>query len=398
MPSFEYNAIDIDGRKVKGKIVADDVNEMYKHLSEEDLHCISYKELIESKEYGQQSFSLKTLAMLSRQFATLLGAGVPIVRCFDILNHQTTDKTLKKSLHDVYERVQKGQSLSSALKKEGKLYPKFFINMVKSGEESGNLEFVFDKLASQYSREKELKDKTVSALIYPVILVVVSIAVMILMLVFVIPNFFGMFEGGLDTLPATTTFLLWLSDYFVANWTKILVVTIIAIVVLFFALKTPQVASAKEWLMLKLPVIGKLNAIIISARFAQTLSTLYASGLSLLDALQITQEVINNKFLDKDLTELREKVSKGTPLWKAMKDVDVFPLMLSNMIQVGEETGQLDDMLQKTATLYEEEADVALKRMVALIEPAMIIILAIIIAFVMISIIPPMYSMYKQIG
>lgn len=396
MPHFKYVARDSNGKKVSGKIEVQNERNLYSYLKSENLFCIKYKELGIKKSLGKKKLKLKSVVILSKQFAAMLSSGVSIIKCLDILYNQVEDKKLKKHLYAIYETIQKGNTLSSALKQEGELFPPLFISMVRVGEESGNLERVFERLATHYDKEKELKDKTINAMIYPIILSVVSIIVMGILLVYVIPNFFEMFQADLESLPGSTRLLMGMSEG-VRMYGYHIGVTLCSIILGIWMFKdTPQIKKIKDTLVLNMPVIGKLNRVIISARFAQTLSTLYASGLSLLESLEITQDVLNYSLLDASLNQMRENVSKGMPLWKAIQGIQVFPPMLSHMIEVGEESGRLDDMLEKTAIFYEQEADTAIKRMIAVIEPTMVVVLGLLVGFIVAALIPPIYSMYQN--
>lgn len=397
MPYYDYTAKNIDGKVFKGKILAENETQFYAQLRQEGLFCIKKRERAKRDKNNNKKLKIRELVILSRQFATMLNSGISIVKCIDILYEQAEKKYTKSVLLDIYKNIQQGNTLSAAIRTQGDIFPSFFTSMIEVGEQTGSLDCAFGKMALHYEKEKEIKDKTTNAMIYPIILGSVSVIVIWVLLVYVVPNFFSMFEEYVEILPWSTRFLLGVSQFTVKNGWAILVIFILSIGMTFILAQAKKFKQTMDYLKLHLPIIGKLNRIILSARFAETLSTLYSSGLSLIDGIEISQRVINNSTLDEGFIKVKEDIAKGIPLSVAMKSVDIFPSMLSHMVQIGEESGQLDEILEKTSKFYEQEADRAIKKLISLVEPTLIIILGIIIGFIIASILPPMYSMYQNI-
>lgn len=397
VPYYKYKAKDLQGKYYKDTVLLDNPEALYSYLKEQHLFCTYYKVIKEKKKKNKGQLKIKTLVILSRQIATMLNSGISIIKCIDILHNQAQDHKLKATLSEIYQEIQKGNLLSGTLKEQGQVFPNLFIAMVEAGEKSGSLDEAFKRLANHYEKEKELQEKVKNAMIYPVILSMVSIAVLVILLVYVMPNFFSMFESMLDTLPWNTKLLLNASNYLIENGVSILVVVASMILGLMLVARQPQAKRYMQQIYLNLPIIGKLNKIIISARFAETLSTLYASGLSLIEGIDMTKKVVNNAQLDVGLNTVKEEIAMGVPLSTALQDIQFFPEMLIHMIQIGENSGQLEEILEKTAEFYEQEADSAIKKMIALLEPSMIVILGLTVGFIVSAIVPAMYNVYQYI-
>lgn len=396
MPYYYYKAKDLKGEHYEGTILLDSPQALFNHLKEQQLFCISYQEKDEKRKKTKK-LKTKVLVIISRQIATMLNSGISIIKCIGILQEQTEDKFLKSVLFRLYGEIQKGNPLSAILKEQGQTFPDLFIAMVEAGEKSGSLDEAFGKLAIHYEKERELEEKVKNAMIYPIILGTVSLGVLLILLLYVVPNFFTLFADMLDTLPWSTKFLLALSQFLMQHWIGIILVLTVGIGSMILMRDRPWLKKAREYLYFHLPVVGKLNKIIISARFAETLSTLYGSGLSLIECVDMGQRVINHQPLDKRLDKVKEEITVGIPLSVALKEADIFPEMLIHMVQIGEEAGQLEEILEKTAQFYTLEADAAIKKLVALLEPSMIVILGVIVGFIVAAIVPSMYSVYQHI-
>lgn len=396
MPHYKYKAKDLKGKYYEGTISLDNPKALYSHLKEQQLFCTSYKIETPKKKKGKR-LKTKTLVILSRQIATMLSSGISIIKCIDILHEQAEDKRLKSIMSNLYGEIQKGNPFSSILGEQGQVFPDLFIAMIEAGEKSGSLDEAFERLAVHYEKEKELEAKIKNAMIYPIILGIVSIGVLLILLLFVVPNFFTLFADMVDTLPWSTKFLLSVSSFLMNHWLAIIMGLLMLIASILSFKGQPWLKKFKEQLYFNLPVIGKLNKIILSARFAETLCTLYASGLSLIECVDMTKKVLNHAQLDTKLDKVKEEMAVGTPLSLALKNTNVFPTMLLHMIQIGEESGQLEEILEKTSRFYAQEADTAIKRLIALLEPTMIVVLGVIVGFIVAAIVPAMYDVYQYI-
>lgn len=339
----------------------------------------------------------KDLAVFCRQFYTMLDAGIGIVKCIEILEKQSENKNLVKALGTLYENVQKGFTLSEGMKKHPKVFPSLLINMVEAGEVSGNLDTIMERMAVHFEKENKLENKIKSALIYPIALAVVSVAVVIFLLVAVMPTFIGMFESSGQALPGPTQILLNISNWLTEFW-YIFIAMVIGITVGFIAFKqTPTGRNFLDTLKLKIPVVKDTNVKIITSRFTRTLSTLMSSGIPLLQAIDVVARVVGNKVVHDRLVIASENVRKGVSLSRAINEVGVFPPMVDSMIKIGEESGSLDDILYKTADFYDDEVEVALQRMTSLMEPVMLVVMAVIVGFIVIAMAMPMFDMVNTI-
>lgn len=402
MPQFTYTAVDASGKRTSGNLEAVNKSQLIAALKEQGLYLIEATDRIDTAARDVSNVSkkikLKPLAIFCRQFSTLINAGITAIKALDILYQQAEDKILKESIGRVYEAVQKGEAMSDAFRKQGEAFPELFINMIMTGESSGNLDQVLIRMADHYEKENKMKNKIKGAMIYPMVLGILTVAVVILMLVVVLPSFIGIIESGGGQIPLPTRILLGLSGFIQRFW-WLLGGVIILLVIGWRGFKRSE--KGHLWwdgFKLNMPIVGKSLRMIYSARFARTLSTLVSSGLQMLSAIEITARVIGNKLIHDRLLLVTEDIRKGAQLSTAIRNTDQFPAMIYNMISVGEESGLLDDILGKTAAFYDEESDAAIGRLVGLLEPLMIIFMAIIIGFIVISIALPMFSMYGNIA
>ena len=402
MPQYVYTAVDRKGKKSSGVLEANSIADLRVKLKSKDLYVTEAQDAVDvkrSKEIkSSQKVKLKPLAIFCRQFATLINSGITAIKALDILFQQTEDKVLKKHIGQIYEFVQKGDAMSDAFRRQGEAFPELFINMILAGESSGTLDGVLLRMADHYEKENKLKNKIKGAMIYPIVLMTLTIAVVILMLVVVLPSFTGIILAGGGTIPLPTRMLLGLSDFLSNYWYLVAGVTIL-IVISWRAFKRSD--KGRLWWdrrKLKMLIVKKSLRMIYSARFARTLSTLLSSGIQMLQSLDITARVINNQVIHNSLNNVVEDIRKGMPLSVSLRKTGDFPPMIYNMINVGEESGLLDDILTKTAAFFDEESDAAIQRLVGLLEPLMIVFMAVIIGFIVIAIALPMFSMYGAVA
>lgn len=283
------------------------------------------------------------------------------------------------------------------MRKHKDVFPDLLVSLTASGEASGSLDSVMLRMATHYEKENKINNKVKNAMIYPIVLGFVSVVAVTFILVYVMPTFMQIFEESGTQLPWSTKFLLGLSSGIQNNWIVMLFVLIIAILGLRIFLRSEQGILVSSKLKLKLPILKKLNEMIIVSRFTRTLSILMASGLSLIKALEIVSEVVGNKIVENAMIKIKDSVMRGDSLYSSMKESNMFPAMLYSMIKVGEETGSLDDILNKTADFYDEELETTIQTSVALLEPILIVIMGLIIAFIVISVMLPMFDTYTQI-
>lgn len=399
MAKYNYRAVDADGRNTKGVYEAENIQEFRTFLKESGLFCLSYS--VEREHFGssvQGSVSAKDLYLMCSQMGIMLDAGVGVVRGLDVLCQQTTSAKLRDTLLAVMEDVKKGLSFHQALANQGGAFPFYLVSSVESGEQSGTLDRVMLRMADYFERQYKTKAQVRSALTYPVLLGVLCVAVVLLMLTFIVPKFVGMYQTSGQPLPPPTQALLDISDFLTSYWYAVLAV-IVGIVILIYLLKSGSATKAGwDTMVLHFPGIGKMKRTVLAARFAHTFSMLISSGLSIIAALETVAKVLDNDCMTNYINVMIDDVKMGMPLSESIKKFDVFPPMFKSMVAIGEESGEIDVLLQKAAAYYDTEADRAIKKLVSLIEPIMLIVMAFIIGFIVIALIVPIYGMYQNIG
>ncbi len=400
MGKFKYRVLNSDGEKIEGSYEANSKDEVIDFISGNGYYPLLIEEISESAKIEinfNSKVKLKDLSVFCRQFYTMLNAGVPILTCLEILGSQVENKKLKEATKDINQEIEKGGVLSDAMKKHRDVFPDLLVSLVTAGEASGNLDAIMLRMATHYEKENKINNKVSGALIYPTILGIVCIAAVVFILTFVMPTFTEIFEQSGTVLPWSTRFLLSLSDGIKNNWIAIIILIIISTFGLKTFLKTDQGILISSNLKLKLPILKKLNQMIIVSRFTRTLSTLIASGIPLTEALKIVSEVSGNKIAENALLKIRDKVMRGESLYSSMVESEIFPEMLYSMIKIGEETGSLDDILNKTADFYDDELESIIQKSVALMEPILIVVMGLIVGFMVMSIMMPMFDSYSKI-
>lgn len=399
MTKFKYRVMNSDGDKIEGSYEGNSKDEVIDFISGNGYYPLIVEEVIESRNIEikfNNKVKLKDLSIFCRQFYTMLDAGVPILTCLSILSEQIQNVKLKKAIKGVEEDVEKGGVLSDAMKKYTDVFPDLLISLVTSGEASGNLDAIMLRMATHYEKENKINNKVKSAMIYPMVLSFVAVAAVVFILTYVMPTFMTIFEGSGTVLPWSTKLLLGISSGIQNDWFFIIVLILLITIVLRIFLKSDQGILLSSKLKLKLPILKKLNQMIIVSRFTRTLSTLIASGLPLINSLEIVAGGAGNKVAENALIKIRDSVMRGESLYSSMRESEVFPAMLYSMVKIGEETGSLDDILNKTADFYDEELESTIQTSVAMIEPLLILVMGLVIGFIVISIMLPMFDSYSQ--
>lgn len=399
MAKYKYRVMNSDGEKINGSYEADSKEQVIDYISANGYYPLKVEEVIESKNIQVkfvQKVKLKDLAVFCRQFYTMLNAGVPILTCLEILSEQIENEKLRKATRQVQEEVKKGGILSEAMKKHEKVYPNLLVSLVASGEASGNLDSIMLRMATHYEKENKINNKVSSAMVYPMVLSFVAVAAVVFILTYVMPTFMDIFSESGTELPWSTKLLLGMSEGIKNYWFILMIIVISIVMGLRIYLRTDQGKMMLSELKLKLPVIKELNQMIIVSRFTRTLSILISSGLPLISALEMVSQVAGNKVAENALIKVKDKVMIGENLYSSMKETNVFPTMLYSMIKIGEDTGSLDDILNKTADFYDEELENTIQKSVAFIEPLLIVVMGLTIGFIVISIMLPMFDSYTQ--
>ena len=387
---FRYTAKDIDGRTVRGTMEAADYDALYAQLLEKGL----YPQHITGRGADRRPRTLRPqeLSDLCRQLSTLLASGVSLVRALTIISQ---DEGISAGLRRVYEsvlsEVRKGSSLSDALEAQ-QVFPALMLGMIRAGEGSGRLDRVAERLAVHYEKAHQMNQQVRSALMYPMILAVLSVAVVIVIVTFVLPQFSDLFST-MDSLPAVTLALMAFSDFMVTKWYLLLLGLAVLAAALRSLLRAPSVRLALDRGKLTLPVFGRLHRIICTARFARTISSLYASGLPIITALQTARDTIGNAYIVSQFDAVLAQVRSGVSLSAALESVDGFQRKLCSSIAVGEETGQLDSI----ADSMEYDAQQASRRMMTILEPMLIVLMAFVVGFIIIAVMAPIIGSYSAI-
>jgi type IV pilus assembly protein PilC len=396
MPNYKYKGQTLEGKKVSGKEIAADQQELYQLLKDRGIYLISASEVAEQKQ-AKKRMKAPVLADFCRQLGTLLSAGVSLVRALAIIAGEEGIKPQHRAVYvDMLNIIRQGTSLSDAMEQQGDTFPPMLYYMIRSAEASGSVDQTALKMADHYTKEHNLNGKVTSAMMYPAILSVLIVGVVAVLMLYVLPQFSELF-AEMDSLPLSTTILMGISNFVGKFWYLIAIVIAIVVIAGRALLRSPQIRIQVDKMLLRIPKIGPLMRTIYTARFARTLSSLYSSGITMINALQIGRSTIGNAYIESQFDQVLSTIRQGNPLSKALHEVDGFEKKLSSTVLVGEETGSLNSMLDSIADSYEHEADLAITKLVSFIEPGMIVVMAVIVGFVMIAIIQPIYGSYEAI-
>ncbi|MDK0796698.1 type II secretion system F family protein [Clostridium perfringens] len=401
MANFKYKAINSEGQRIEGSQSADSESQVREMLLSNRYYPLSI-EKENSKNKISFSFNrkvkLKDIAIFCRQFYVMLDSGLSIGKTLNILIEQGEKPKLREALIGVNSDIKRGETLASSMGKRKDVFPKLLTSMIDAGERSGNLDIILKRMAEYYEKETKIRGKIKSAMIYPIVLGVVAIIAITFILTFVMPTFVQMFEENNVELPMSTKMVLGTSKMLGKYGLIFFLVLVIGIILLGKYLKSEEGQYKLSVINLKLPVIKNLTQKIVVSRFTRTMGIVSSSGMSLVTSLEIVASVVGNKIAEKELLKVKEKVLKGEGLGDSIMNIKIFPPMLASMVKVGEEAGSLDSILDKTADFYDDELEREIQTVTALIEPAMIVIMGVIIGFLLISILTPMFKMYNSIG
>jgi len=395
MKTYSVTVLDDKGKTIKDIYHSESEQELIQAVKAKQLYLLDYSEQSVVSDTVSK-LKLKSVVIFCRQLGTMISAGIPIVQALEMLRNKSDNSQSYRIFNRLYEDVQKGNSLSKSMEMQKGAFPSLLINMVIAGELGGTLDGSLMRMANHYEKELKINSKIRASSLYPIILGIVSLAVILLLVVFVLPTITAMFAA--EDMPWSTKIILGFSYFIIDNWFSILIVLVLLFVTIKLGLNIRSIRVIFDKLKLFFPIIGKLNQTIYSARCARALSSLYSSGVQTIEMLETTSQVLNNAYLEEVFVDVIMDVSKGELISKSISDTGSFDPMLSSMIYIGEESGSLGDILNSTADYFDNEADTALQRMVSLMEPSMIVVLGIIIGFIVISIIQPIFQMYESIG
>lgn len=335
----------------------------------------------------------KELSLICRQMNIMLKSGITIVKCFEILNVQTGNKNFRKIIAEMHRELLTGSTLSEAVCNHRELFPPMFVTMVQAGELSGNIDSIMGRLAGYYGKENKIENKIKAAMTYPAILSIVSVAVVIFMLVEVMPTFVDLYSSYGASLPLMTVVLLNISQWIKNMWHSILLFIAVLVISIKRLNKNYNTRYTLDSLKIRTPFYGLLKAKLAASRFTRTLSILLNSGVSMIDGLEIVAVIVGNEYISRLILNAREDVKRGFSLAFSIKKQNMFPPIVYSMIKLGEESGEIEDVLDKTADFCDEEAEIAIQRLISAAEPLMIVLMAAIIGFIMLAITIPMFDM-----
>lgn len=404
MATFAYTAVDPSGKTIKGKIEAESQQTVMTRLRERGYLITDLAEkkslssVLGGKSFGQGKVKLEALTVFTRQLATMINAGIGIIRCLDILESQLRDSSLKPVLNQTMRDVKNGMSLTDAFAKHPNVFNKLYVNMIRAAELGGILDQILDRIAGFLEYEMEVRTKIKSAMMYPVIVLVFSVCMIGVLFVFVLPRFKEIFESMDVEMPIYTSMLFNASGLFKDYW----YVPAIAIASgIFFYKKLDKTAKGHyqiDAVKLKIPVVGDIIRKMAISRFAKTFGTLVSSGVPMMRALEIVGETAGNSVIAKGVQTARDSVREGQKISAPLEGTGLFPMMVTHMIDIGEETGRLSEMLNKVSEFYEKEVDAAVKGLTSLIEPMLIVFMGVVVGFIAISVMGPIFKLVSSIG
>ena len=406
MPNFAYSVRDPQGVLRNGTSEAENPEALARRLREQGFQIAEIKQTKAAKKAGQgswfdnlQRIKIEELAIMCRQFSTMIDAGVSLVRCMDVLGEQTSNARLRRILIDLRKEVEAGQMLSKAMSKYPKVFNNLFIGLVRAGEVGGVLEEVLQRLSSFLEKDVEMRRKVKSAMTYPMIVIVVAMAIIVGLCTFIVPKFIDLFVSlGIKDFPALTLGLMAFSNFLLhKSWAVVLIIVVVRFAFSAFN-KTKFGNHVIDRVKLKVPVFGKLNQKVALARFARTLGTLLVSGVPILQALETVAGTVSNVVMSDAILEARARIREGDRIGDPLVKSKLFPPMVIHMISIGEESGALDAMLAKIADFYEDEVDAALSSLAAAIEPVLIVFLGVAVLLIVLGMFMPMISVISSLS
>jgi type IV pilus assembly protein PilC len=398
MPVFAYTAIDSTGRTVRSTMEAETEQLVLAKLRDQSMHCTDIKiGKSKSKGIGRKKLKAKTIVVFSRQFATMIDSGIPILRALDILSSQQKDQTMRAAVEAVTNDVKSGMALNEALQKHPHVFSKLYVNMIRAAEVGGILDIILDRLAGFLEYESEIKGKIKSAMMYPVLVLIFSMIMLFVLFSFVLPKFKEIFTGMDVELPPVTAAMFSFGDFMQSSWWIIILVVGGTYVGIKQWGKTPNGRYKLDYLKLKMPIVGELALKMSIARFTRTFGTLINSGVPMLRSLEIVGETMDNAVLTAAIDQTRTSIREGQKLSEPLTKSALFPTMVTCMIDVGEESGRLSEMLVKVGDFYDQEVEATVKGLTSMIEPALIMFMGGIVGFIAISVMTPIFKLVNSV-
>ncbi len=401
MATFVYEAVDASGKSVNGRVEADNEQLLLTKLHEQQFHVVAIKETGASSRSvsGARTGAVKlqSLVIFSRQFATMIDAGISIVKCLDILEGQCKDEALRAIVGQVRRDVKDGLSLTDAIIKHPKCFTKLYVNMIKAAEIGGILDKILDRLSGFLEKEMEINQKVKSAMMYPCIVLCFAMVIVVALFIFVLPRFKDIFSSMQIELPPTTEALFAISDFLIQFWYLFIAMIFGAVIGYKKYASTEKGRYMIDKYKLRIPIFGELSLKISVSRFARTFGTLISSGVPMMRSLEIIGETSGNAVIAQAIGNARNAIREGARISVPLAQCGLFPTMVTHMIDVGEETGRLSEMLVKVADFYDNEVDAMIKGLTSLIEPLLIVFMGVLVGFIAISIMSPIFKLVSSI-
>ncbi|KKP64909.1 MAG: Type 4 fimbrial assembly protein PilC [candidate division WS6 bacterium GW2011_GWE1_34_7] len=403
MKKFKYSARDTSGKIVNGDMEAKDAGAVTDILHDRGLIIVTIKESFgldweKLAEINIGGVPMKDKVVFMRQMATMVGAGLPLTRALEIMVQQASNPMFKRVLKEVLSSVQSGKSFADSFREQSDVFDPITLNLIEAGEESGNLETILERLATELEESKTLGDKLRSAMIYPIIILVIIVVVMVLMMLVLVPSMAEIYGDFGAELPLVTRILMSMSDFFLKFWWAIIVVIAVVVIGMKYYLDTKKGKRNFDKLVLKIPAIGAIITKIQLSQFTRLLALLLGSGLSIMKALELTAQSLKNEMFRDTVMEAKEEVEKGGALAIPIARSEYFPLLVSSMIAVGEETGEIDIVLEKVSQYYKEEVNVATSNLSSILEPVFLVIMGLAVGFIALAVYMPMFQLSSAIG
>ncbi|MFA7627922.1 MAG: type II secretion system F family protein [Candidatus Dojkabacteria bacterium] len=403
MKRFKYSARDAKGKPVTGELEAKDPQAVADILHDRGLLVVSVKEatginLEKLNEINIGGVPMKEKVVFMRQMATMVGAGLPLSRSLEIMTQQVANPQFKKVLKNVLDSVQSGKTLADSFRAEEEVFDNITVNLIEAGEESGNLDIVLERLATELEEKDDLTGKIKSAMIYPAIILVIIAAVILLMMFVLVPAMADIYDDFDAELPLITRVLMSMSDFVINYWWALLVGALVLFIGGKFYLDSPGGKRTFDKLVLKIPIVGDIVAKMQISQFTRILSLLLGSGLSIIKAIELTADSLSNTMFKETLMDAKDEVEKGGPLAIPIARSEYYPLLVSSMVAVGEETGEMDTVLAKVAEYYKSEVDTATGNLSTVLEPVFLVVMGVAIGFIALGVYMPMFQLSAVMG
>lgn len=400
MAIFQYKALKHNGTPIDGEVNMSSESEVQAYLREKELYIIEIKEKKQTDLFNinvNTKVKPKDLSVLCRKLHAMLISGLPIVTAIDILREQTGHRRVKATLHIIFEDLQKGLTFSEALKQHPTIFPQTMIFLIEAGEMSGTIDNILDRLAIDYEKDAKIRNKIKSAMVYPILLIFMIIALVTFMVVFILPRFMMMYDSAGMDLPKLTRVVIGTSESLTNYWYFYLAGIIFTALLIHAVRKIPKSRRVIDRIKLDLPMLRRYNRLLVTTRFTRTLSTMLFSGVPLLQSLENISRAIGNVVVSEKINDVVKEVRRGSDLATPIKKMDVFPRMVDSMINIGEESGTLDDILVRTTSYFDDELETHIKKMTQLFEPAMIVVMGAVVGTIVLAMVLPMFDLANTI-